>query len=107
MKLSVKLTSAAFSLIAASTFADLAHAGPTDIAKANKCFSCHSLDKKIIGPSYQDIAQKYAGQAGADIKLADRMRKGAVGVWGSAPMPAYPDISDADLKTVVKWVLSQ
>lgn len=103
----MKLTLSALSLIAASTLTGLAHAGPTDIAKANKCFSCHSLDKKIIGPSYQDIAQKYAGQAGADIKLADRMRKGAVGVWGSAPMPAYPDISDADLKTVVKWVLSQ
>ncbi|TDR33030.1 c-type cytochrome [Hydromonas duriensis] len=105
----MKLKNITYRMLVASAFAasSIAHAGPTDIAKANKCFTCHTLDKKIIGPSFQDISKKYSNQPGADVKLMDRMRKGAVGVWGSTPMPAYPDLSDADLKAVVNWVLSQ
>lgn len=106
----MKLKIATLSLMAAAGFAGtagIAHAGPTDIAKANKCFTCHTLDKKIIGPSFQEISKKYDGQPGADIKLADRLRKGTVGVWGSSPMPAYPDIPENDLKSLIKWVLTQ
>lgn len=93
-------------LLSMTTFVITAHATP-QIAKANSCFKCHSIDARVIGPSFHAIAQKYKGESGADFKLADRIRKGAVGVWGSTPMTAYPDISDADLKAVVKWVLTQ
>lgn len=84
-----------------------AQANP-QIAKANQCFSCHSLDKKIIGPSFQSIAARYKNEPGALSKLSDRTRKGVVGVWGTTPMPAAPSsMSDADITAVTKWILSQ
>lgn len=94
-------------MVALSAFVATAAQASPQLAKANNCFKCHSVDAKIIGPAFHTIAQKYKGESGAELKLADRIRKGAVGVWGSTPMTAYPDISDADLKTVVKWVLAQ
>lgn len=77
------------------------------IAKANDCFRCHSIDKKIIGPSFQDIANRYKNEPGAATKIADRMRRGVVGVWGPTPMPAQPNISEADMNTLIKWMLAQ
>lgn len=78
------------------------------IAQKAGCLACHAKDKKILGPSYKDVAAKYKGQADAAAKLADKVRKGGVGVWGPIPMPANPadKINDADLKAVVAWVLS-
>ncbi|MGL4766905.1 MAG: c-type cytochrome [Formosimonas sp.] len=96
-----------FSVVLTSTLlASAAHANP-QLAKANNCFACHSLDKKIIGPSFHDIAQKYANQPGVENKLADKIRRGSVGVWGSVPMQPMPQISDADLKTLVQWMLGK
>jgi cytochrome c len=77
------------------------------LAKAKNCMSCHALDKKVVGPSYKDVAKKYAGQAGADAKLVDKVKKGGSGVWGTVPMPPNPAVSDADLKKLVAWILSQ
>lgn len=82
-----------------------AHAN-SQLAKANNCFSCHSLDKKIIGPSLQDIAKKYASKPGAEAKIAELIHRGSVGLWGSTPMQAMQNISDADLKILAKWILS-
>ena len=93
-------------ILSTALLAGVAHANP-QLAKANNCFACHSLDKKIIGPSFRDIAKKYAGQPGAENKMADKIRRGSVGVWGSAPMQPMPDISDADLKSLAKWLLAQ
>jgi cytochrome c len=76
------------------------------IAQKAGCLACHTKDKKLVGPAYKDVAAKYKGQ---DVvaKLADKVRKGGVGVWGPIPMPPNPveKINDADLKTVVEWVL--
>jgi cytochrome c len=71
------------------------------------CMTCHSADKKSIGPSFRDIAAKYKGQADAVAVLSERARKGSVGVWGKLPMPANDaaKISDADLKAVTVWLL--
>lgn len=93
-------------LLTTTLLAGVAHANP-QLAKANNCFACHSLDKKIIGPSFRDIAKKYAGQPGAETRMMDKTRRGSVGVWGSAPMQPMPDISDADLKALAKWILAQ
>ena len=76
-----------------------------EIAGKNACMSCHAADKKILGPSYQDIAAKYKGQADAIDKLAKKVKAGGSGVWGPVPMPANAAISEADAKTVVKWIL--
>ncbi len=76
------------------------------LAKANNCMGCHAVDKKMVGPSYKDVAAKYKGQGDAEAKLADKVKKGGTGVWGSVPMPPNPAVKDDDLKTIVKWILS-
>lgn len=77
------------------------------IATQAGCATCHAATKKVLGPSYREIAAKYKGQANAVALLSERIRKGSKGVWGPLPMtPTPPDkLSDADLKTVVTWVL--
>ncbi len=77
------------------------------IATKAGCLACHTKDKKVVGPSYKDVAAKYKGQGDAAAKLADKVRKGGQGVWGPVPMPPNPadKINDADLKAVVQWVL--
>jgi cytochrome c len=76
-------------------------------AKANGCMACHALDKKVVGPAYKSVANKYKGDAAAADKLAKEIRAGSKGVWGPVPMPAQAKISDADLKKVVAWILAQ
>ena len=68
--------------------------------------ACHAIDKKVIGPAYQDVAAKYKGDAGAATKLADKVKKGGSGVWGPVPMPPNTQVSDADIKTMVAYVLA-
>lgn len=77
----------------------------TALAQKNNCLACHALDKKLVGPSYQDVAKKYAGQAGAEAALASRIKAGGSGKWGAIPMPAQAQLSDADASTLAAWVL--
>ena len=81
-----------------------AHAN-LDLAKKHACTACHAVDKKLVGPSYQDVAKKYAGQKDAVAMLSDSIKKGGSGKWGPVPMPAQPALSDADLNTLATWVL--
>lgn len=76
------------------------------LAKAKNCMSCHAVDKKIVGPSYKDVAKKYAGQADAAAKLEAKVKKGGSGVFGTVPMPPNPAVSDADIKKLVAWILA-
>lgn len=76
-------------------------------AKANGCLACHSIEKKLVGPSFKSIASRFKGDAHAIDELAKAVRTGSKGVWGSIAMPAQPKISDADLKKVLNWVLAQ
>jgi cytochrome c len=71
------------------------------------CATCHAADRKVIGPSYREIAAKYKAQPNASKLLAERVRKGGQGVWGPVPMAPTPaeKLSDADLKAVVAWLL--
>jgi len=78
-----------------------------ELAKKHGCFACHATDKKLVGPSYKDVAAKYRSDKGADAKLFDKVKKGGTGVWGTVPMPPNAHVPDADIKTLVKWVLSQ
>lgn len=77
-----------------------------ELAQKNACMACHSADKKLVGPAYQEVAKKYAGQKDAATTLAESIRKGGSGKWGPVPMPAQPALSDADVKTLANWVLS-
>ncbi len=76
------------------------------LLKKNNCTACHAIDKKLVGPSYKDVAKKYAGDAGAEKVLAEKVKKGGKGNWGQVPMPPNPAVSDADVTAMVKYVLS-
>ncbi len=76
------------------------------LAKKHNCLTCHAVDKKLIGPSYKDVAAKYKGDAGAEAKLVAKVKNGSTGAWGQVPMPPNASVPDADIKTLVKWVLS-
>ena len=84
----------------------LADAG-LDLAKAKNCMACHAVATKLVGPAYKDVAAKYAGQKDAEAKLAAKVIKGGSGTWGAIPMPANPQVNEAEAHTLVKWVLSQ
>lgn len=77
------------------------------LAQKNNCTACHAVDRKLVGPSYKDVAARYAGDKGAEAKMAGKIKAGGSGVWGPVPMPPNPQISDADVKALAKWVLSQ
>jgi cytochrome c len=77
-----------------------------DLAKAKNCLACHAADKKVVGPSYKEVAAKYAADKDAVAKLSKKIREGGVGNWGQIPMPANPQVSDAEAQTLAKWVLA-
>jgi cytochrome c len=77
------------------------------LLNARACLGCHALDKRVVGPSFREVAAKYAGSSGAGERLAAKIRDGGQGAWGSVPMPPNPGLSDAELKTLVGWVLEQ
>jgi cytochrome c len=96
-------------MVVASAFASqaaMADAG-MDLAKAKNCLACHAVSTKLVGPAYKDVAAKYAGQKDAEAKLVTKVMKGGSGAWGAIPMPANPQVTDAEAKTLVKWVLAQ
>ncbi|MGZ5037998.1 MAG: c-type cytochrome [Usitatibacter sp.] len=78
-----------------------------ELAKKSGCMACHAVDKKVVGPAYKEVAAKYKGDKDAEAKLAKKVKEGGVGVWGQVPMPPNSTVKDEDIKTLVKWVLSQ
>ena len=77
------------------------------MAKKYLCTTCHVIKgAKTIGPAYADVAKKYAGQKDAEAKLFEKVKKGGQGVWGQVPMPPNATVPDADIKALIKWVLS-
>ena len=77
-----------------------------DLAKKHNCLACHAIDKKVVGPAYKDVAAKYRNDKTAEAKLVDKVKKGGTGVWGQIPMPPNSAVPDADVKTLVHWILS-
>ena len=78
-----------------------------DLAQKKNCMACHAVDKKLVGPSYKDVAAKYAGDKAAADKLAEKIVKGSSGVWGAVPMPANAGVSADEAKQLAAWVMSQ
>jgi cytochrome c len=100
MKSSAALLVALAAVVSAPAFAN------ADLAQKKNCLACHAVDKKVIGPSYQEVAAKYAGQKDAADKLAQKILKGGSGVWGPVPMPANTQVNEAEAKTLATWILS-
>src|SRR4051812_41558494 len=78
-----------------------------ELAQAKNCMACHAVDKKVVGPAYKNVAAKYAGDKTAADKLAQKILKGGSGVWGTVPMPANPQVNEAEAKKLAAWVLTQ
>ena len=92
--------------LAPQAFADApANKGPA-VAQANGCLGCHSVDNKIVGPAFRDVAARYKGDAAAPAKLVAKIRAGGAGNWGTIPMPPQAQLGDDDAKAVVAWVLA-
>ena len=100
------LAVALLALTGSAAFAQNAAAAKA-LASKSACLACHAVDKKLVGPSYKDVAAKYAGQKDAVDKLAAKIVKGGSGVWGPVPMPANAQVNDADAKKLAAWVLTQ
>ena len=98
MKLPILLATSAALLAAAPARADEA------LAKKHNCLACHTVDKKLVGPAYKEIAKKYKGQNVA-AQLQQKVKKGGQGVWGPIPMPPNAAVPDADIKKLVDWIL--
>ncbi len=94
-------------LTAASLLAGVPAAQASEaLARANNCLSCHTVNKRLIGPSFKEIALRYQGK-GADEALVRKVREGGSGSFGAVPMPANPNLSEADARALVKWILRQ
>lgn len=98
-----------FSVMAMASANALADAKAGEaLAKKDGCFTCHTVDNKVVGPAYKEVAAKYKGDKSAEAKLIEKVKKGGSGVWGQIPMPPNsPQVKDEDIKTIVQWVLSQ
>lgn len=84
----------------------VSEADALQLAKKSNCLACHAVDKKVIGPSFKDVAAKYRGDAGAEARLMNKIAKGGGGVWGAMAMPASPQVSEADRQILARFVLS-
>ena len=99
------LAAAAAATLAAGAHAADAKAGEA-LAKSSGCVACHTVDKKLVGPSYQQIAERYRRDQGAEAKLIQKVKAGGKGVWGDIPMSPNAHVKDVDIKTLVQWILS-
>ncbi len=91
---------------AAALFVSGQASADLDLAKKSGCLACHSIEKKIVGPSWKDVAAKYKGEAGARDLLIGKVKKGGKGTWGPAPMPPYsPRVTDANIEKLVDFIL--
>jgi cytochrome c5 len=91
---------------AAAPGGSLDMASATAMMQKDGCAACHSVDKKIVGPAYQDVAAKYKGDKDAPTKLVQKVKAGGSGIWGSVPMPPNAQVPDADVKALVSWILT-
>jgi len=106
MKKTLMMTAASAALLMMSGLAAADDSGQA-LAQKNACMSCHSVDKKIVGPAYKDVAKKYAGDKGAQAKLVAKVKAGGKGVWGEIPMPPNPQVKSEDVEKIVAWILTQ
>jgi cytochrome c len=103
MKVLLTMIAAAAVLLAGNAYAGDAK----ELAQKSGCLACHSVDKKVLGPSYKDVAAKYKGDKGAEAKLVAKVKAGGSGTWGPMPMPANsPQVKDEDIKSIVQWILA-
>jgi cytochrome c len=77
-----------------------------DLARSKNCMACHSINNKVVGPGFKEVAKRYAGQSDAEAKLVQKVLKGGSGTWGAVPMPANAQVSEAEARDLVQWILT-
>lgn len=77
-----------------------------ELAQKKNCMACHAVGQKVLGPAYKDVAAKYAGQGDVVAKLSQKVIKGGAGAWGAVPMPANPQVSEAEARQLIQWILT-
>lgn len=105
MKIGLFVSAALTASLASSFVATSAFASP-ELAQKKNCMACHSVDKKLVGPAYKDVAAKYAQDKDAVKKLSEKIIKGGSGVWGPVPMPANTQVNPAEAEQLAKWILT-
>jgi len=94
------LVVAFLSACSSAAFADL-----DEMYKAKNCFACHRIEHNHLGPSFKNVASKYANDKDAAARLAQKIREGGAGVWGPSPMPAQTQVTEAEALTLARWIL--
>ncbi len=102
MKHAIAVTAATLGFLLAGTVQ-----ADEKLAQANGCMTCHQIDKKVLGPSYKEVAAKYKGNAGAEAMLVKKVKDGGKGAWGDMVMPPNAHVKDADIAAIVKWIMAQ
>ena len=93
-------------LTVGATATGVALADDAALARKKNCMACHTVDKKIVGPAYKDVARKYAGQKDAEARLAEKIVKGGKGAWGEVPMPPNATVKPDEAAALARWILS-
>jgi len=102
MKPLVLFAAAAVSLSGGAALA----ADAQQLLKEKACLACHTLDKKLVGPSYREVAAKYKSRKDAEAYLAKKIKEGSTGVWGPVPMPPNGTVADDEARTLAKYILT-
>lgn len=106
----MKAISVALAAAASLTFVSGAYAADPKageaLTKSSGCIACHTVDKKVVGPAFKDVAAKYKNDKGAEAALIKKVKAGGKGAWGEIPMPPNAHVKDDDIKTMVQWILS-
>lgn len=100
------MKSAFVALAAISVLAAGNAAASEKLAQTSGCMTCHAIDKKLIGPSYKEVAAKYRNDKGAEANLVKKVKAGGSGVWGPTPMPPNAHVKEDDIKAIVHWALT-
>ncbi|MCY7314336.1 MAG: c-type cytochrome [Rubrivivax sp.] len=100
MKTALVLSALAVLLPSSAALADV-----DELYKTKNCFACHRIDRNHLGPPFKTIAAKYVDDKGAEVRLAQKIREGGVGVWGPVLMPAQPQVTEAEAATLSRWIL--
>ncbi len=106
MKLALATFAATALLTAGTANAVLDNAAAEAMMKKDGCAACHSIDKKLVGPAYVEVAAKYKGDKDAVAKLTKKVKEGGSGVWGPVLMPPNPGASTSDITELVTWILT-
>ncbi|MDP3083946.1 MAG: c-type cytochrome [Rubrivivax sp.] len=93
-------------LVATALWTALPALASPELARSRICMGCHAVERKLVGPSFKDIAARYASQPDAVARMADKIVKGGSGAWGPVPMPANPKVTADEARQLAAWVMS-